>query len=410
MPTTRERFAEILTRIGLGATLHKPADCTARPIVPAWTNMATSRPGAIRRWIARHESVAPNADISRISIVSPERASAATSEFVALLHPGDQLAPHALSAVARTLAAQPDADMLYSDEDEIDATGQRRRPRFKPDWSPDYLRSTNYIGGLLVLRRDLLQNLGTFQGEYNRVLQASEQARRIVHIPQILYHRRQPTDHGLSLAPAGPCHVGGARQPPVSVIIPNRDRAEMLERCLLSLAKSAYAHCEVLIVENGSREPATFALYERWQQHPNVRVLTWDRPFNYAAVNNFAAAQTGGELLLFLNNDIEAIRADWLERLVEFALLPGVGAVGGKLLYPDGTVQHAGVVVGMKGVAGHPYRFFRGDHPGYLGQLRVARNVAAVTGAVCLWRGRRLRRSAGSMKSLHWLSTTSICV
>ncbi|MFL5339808.1 MAG: glycosyltransferase [Gemmataceae bacterium] len=341
----------------------------------------------------------------KIEITSLGQAATASSDFVALRHPHDQLVPQALSSIARAVAAQPDADLIYSDEDEIDAAGRRRRPRFKPDWSPDYLRSTNYIGGLLVLRLDLLRNVGTFHSEYDLVLKAGELARRIVHVPEVLYHRGRPVDtsHDESAlrdhlqrigipADVSPREHPGtfrvrywhARQPLVSVIIPNRDRAALLDRCLISLAHSNYTNVEVLIVENDSRDPTTFALYERWKQRPNVRVLNWDRPFNYAAVNNYAAAQAAGELLLFLNNDIEAVRDDWLEQLVELALLPGAGAVGAKLMYPDGRVQHAGVLVGMKGVAGHPHRFFPGDHPGYLGRLRLPHNVAAVTGACVL--------------------------
>ena len=130
--------------------------------------------------------------------------------------------------------------------------------------------------------------------------------------------------------------------------------------------------------------PETFALYERLRQPPNVRVLTWDKPFNFAAVNNFAAARATGELLLFLNNDVEAVNADWLDRLVDRALLPGVGAVGAKLLYPDGTVQHGGVAVGLHGAAGHLHQFLPGESPGYMNRLQVPHNVSAVTGACLL--------------------------
>jgi GT2 family glycosyltransferase len=154
-------------------------------------------------------------------------------------------------------------------------------------------------------------------------------------------------------------------RPTVSILIPNRDQAAILARCIDSLARSTYDRYEILLVENNSREPETFAYYQKLEGRPNPRLLTWDRPFNYAAVNNFAAAQARGEVLLFLNNDVEVIGADWLERLLEHALRPEVGAVGAKLYYPDDKVQHAGVVLGVGAVAGHVQLGAARGAPGY---------------------------------------------
>jgi len=344
-------------------------------------------------------------------------------EYVALLDHDDTLAPFALFAVVEAINHTPDADLIYSDEDKLDPHGVRVEPHFKPDWSPELLRSRNYICHLTVLRRPLLEQLGGFRSgfdgaqDYDLVLRASERARRIVHIPQILYHwrmhpqstahtkgsksyafeagKRALADHFARLGIAASVHDGPIlgvyqpiyhlpRQPLVSVIVPNRDHVDILQQCVESLASSSYANYELLIVENHSREPATFAYYQTLASQPHVRILRWERPFNYAAVNNFAAAHARGELLLFLNNDVQAINPDWLEVMVKQAIQPGVGAVGAKLYYPDDTIQHAGIVVGMGGIAGHAHLNFRRDAPGYMQRLLTTQNVAAVTGACLL--------------------------
>jgi GT2 family glycosyltransferase len=173
-------------------------------------------------------------------------------------------------------------------------------------------------------------------------------------------------------------------QPLVSVIIPNKDHPEMLRRCVDSLAKSSYANYELIVVENGSQKPETHAYYHEIQKQPHIRVIEWTKPFNYAAVNNFAARQANGELFLFLNNDIESINPDWLEALVKQAIQPGVGAVGAKLYYADDTIQHAGIVIGMGGVAGHAHLNFPRTASGHMQRLIYTQNVAAVTGACLL--------------------------
>jgi GT2 family glycosyltransferase len=158
----------------------------------------------------------------------------------------------------------------------------------------------------------------------------------------------------------------------------------MLARCVESLSKGSYANFELIVVENGSTRPETFAYYRELEKQPHARVVTWDKPFNYAAVNNFAAGHAAGELLLFLNNDVEAINPDWLEAMVKLAVQPGVGAVGAKLLYADDTIQHAGIVVGMGGVAGHAHLNYPRQAPGHMQRLLYTQNVAAVTAACML--------------------------
>jgi GT2 family glycosyltransferase len=347
----------------------------------------------------------------------------ATGEYVALLDHDDTLAPFALYEVAVAINADPDADFLYSDEDKLDTAGERVEPNFKPDWSPDTLRSRNYICHLTVVRRELVTRVGGFRAgfdgaqDYDLVLRATEQARRVVHIPAVLYHwrmhaastasnkgsknyafengKRAVAEHLARLGIDASVHDGPIlgtyhpiyhlrTQPLVSVVIPNKDHPDVLARCLDSLAKSSYANYEVLVVENGSTRPETHAYYSEIRRQPHVRILEWAKPFNYAAVNNFAANQARGELLLFLNNDIEAINPDWLEELVKLAVQPGVGAVGAKLYYADDTIQHAGIVVGMGGVAGHSHLNFPRTAAGHGQRLLYTQNVAAVTGACLL--------------------------
>ncbi len=347
----------------------------------------------------------------------------ATGEFVTFADHDDTLAPFALHEFARALQHAPAADFFYSDEDKLDTAGERCEPFFKPDWSPETLRSRNYVCHLTAVKRSLLTAIGNvrpgFDGaqDYDLVLRATEKAARIVHVPQVLYHWRMHAEstaqnkgsksyafdngkralaehlqrHGVDASvhdgpTLGMYHVVYhlRTQPLVSVIVPNRDHATMLKRCLDSLAKGSYANYEVIVVENGSREPATFDMYRDMEKQPHVRVVTWDKPFNYAAVNNFAATLARGDFLLFLNNDVESINPDWLEALVKAAAQPGVGAVGAKLYYADDTIQHAGIVVGMGGVAGHAHLNYPREAAGHMQRLTHAQNVAAVTGACLL--------------------------
>lgn len=344
----------------------------------------------------------------------------ATGAYVALAEAEDLLSPVALFELAGAVARYPDADLIYSDEDTLAGdTGARTAPLFKPGWSPDTLRSHNYLGRLVVFRRPLLEQVGGFRTgfdgaeDYELILRVSERADTIVHVPRVLYHRRSPRAApaadaaGVSMVAKKAlgqhlrrCGLAGevedgleagiyevrypcARRPVVSVIIPNKDNIALLDRCLASLAGVDYANYEIVIVENNSRKPATFAYYARLTARPRTRVLTWDGPFNFAAINNWAAGQVAGEVLLLLNNDVEARDPDWLGRMLEHALRAEVGAVGAKLLYPDGTIQHGGAIIGVGGVAGHAHVHWSGESAGYGQRLVVTQNLSAVT-AACL--------------------------
>jgi glycosyltransferase involved in cell wall biosynthesis len=361
--------------------------------------------------------------------------------FVALMDHDDLLPPRALYEVAALVERHPDADIIYSDEDKIDDRGLRFEPYFKSDWNPDLLLGQNMVSHLGVYRRSLVEAVGGlrvgFEGsqDYDLTLRVAERTEpaRIHHIPWVLYHwrqqgltqsfseaqmarcadaaRRAVSEHLARTGQAG-CQVSNLATMPgwlrvrrplpdpaplVSIIVPTRDRAELLQACAAGVLNGTdYPALELLIVDNGSVEPETKALFARLSQDPRVRVLPAPGPFNYSALNNAAAAEARGQVLVLLNNDISMEDPGWLAELVSHAVRPNVGAVGAKLLYPDRSVQHAGVVVGVGGVAAH-WGPGAGEHdPGYFGHLAMTRNVSAATGA-CLAMRRSVFEEAGGL-------------
>jgi len=348
--------------------------------------------------------------------------STAAGEFVGLLDVGDELAPDALFEMVRLSQEHPGADLIYSDEDEINDEGNRSNPLFKPGWSPDLLLSANYVSRLSVYRKSLLDEIGGFREGfdgcegYDLVLRAAERAGEIHHVPKVLYHRRTPaslpdqnrvrdrTRQALSDALERRGFKGSVEEgllpdrfrvrfeikadPKVSIIIPTRDNAAFLRRCVESLKRlTAYRNYELLIIDNNSRDPETL---EYLGSMPH-RVIPFREAFNYSRINNFAVSHAEGEYILLLNDDTEVIDGAWLEAMLEHAQRPEVGAVGARLLYPDGRIQHAGVVVGVgspwePGVSMHSYHFYSSDSPGYAGTLMAATNYSAVTAACMLFR------------------------
>jgi GT2 family glycosyltransferase len=356
-----------------------------------------------------------------------EALSVARGEFVGFLDGGDELAPDALFEVVRLLQEHPEADLVYSDEDEIDEKGNRSNPYFKPDWSPDLLLSTNYVSHLSVYRRSLLREIGGFREgfdgcqDYDLLLRATERTDEIHHVPKVLYHRR------VAAGRAAPSFADRSRirdrtrlalsetlerrgldgyvangqlperfrvrpkikeEPKVSIIVPTRDNVAFLRRCVESVERlTAYRNYELLIVDNDSSDHTTV---EYLASIPH-RVIPFREVFNYSRINNFAVSQAEGEYVLLLNDDTEIISSGWLEAMLEPAQRPEVGAVGAKLLYPDGRIQHAGVVLGVgnpwgPGVAMHSHQFYSSDSPGYAGTVMTTANYSAVTAACMLLR------------------------
>jgi GT2 family glycosyltransferase len=348
----------------------------------------------------------------------------AGGEFVAFLDHDDELEPDALLACVRLLGVRPDTDVVYTDEDKIDRRGRLSRPFYKPDWSPELFRGVMYVGHLLVIRRSLVADAGgldpNFDGvqDYELMLRVSELTDRIEHVPRVLYHWRKlpgsiasspDAKDGISELQAAAvarhlerCGIAAVAEPnpslphraivrpklrrawpAVTVVVPTRDAADHLERCLDSIfERSSYPSLSVVLVDTGTTEPEALALFDR---HP-VEVITSDGPFNFSRVNNLAVERTGGAYVVFLNNDTEVQSPEWLEAMVVLAEAPDAGAVGPLLLYPNGTVQHAGVVLGLRGTADHIMRGFPGDADGYAGSLSCTREVSAVTAACMLVR------------------------
>lgn len=360
-----------------------------------------------------------------ISAASNTAIALATGEFSALLDQDDLLPPHALYHVALEIIQHPDVNVIYSDEDKIDDLGTRSDPYFKSGWNPDLFLSHNMISHLGVYRTALLRELNGFRigyegsQDYDLALRCVKASRfdQIRHIPRVLYHwrvhqgstasnpgaknyaydaaLRAIKDHiadipGATAEPGE--HIGTYRvryplpavRPKVSLLIPTRDGYKVLKKCIDSiLRKTRYINFEIVIIDNQSRDKDTLEYLKQVARNEKVKVFSYDAPFNYSAINNFAEKLASGEIIGLLNDDVEVIAPDWLDEMVAHALRPEVGIVGAKLLYSDGFVQHAGVVVGIGGFAGHAHRLHPGTHPGHAGRAILTQNFSAVTGA-CL--------------------------
>jgi O-antigen biosynthesis protein len=364
-----------------------------------------------------------------ISEASNSALALASGEWIALLDHDDELPVHALYLVAKAINERPDAGLIYSDEDKIDESGHRFDPYFKPDWNQDLFYSQNMICHLGVYKADLVQKVGGFRAgyegsqDYDLALRCIEHLRpdQILHIPRVLYHWRAVpgstalktseksyaavagehalTDHFSRIGTQGvdvqilvngyrvKRPVGSLAQPKVSLIIPTRDRVGLLRMCVESiLQKTEYANYEIVVVDNQSVERETLDYFDQLRKDSRVRIFKYDAPFNYSAINNAAVAATNCDVVGLINNDIEVIGGDWLSEMVSQAMRPEIGAVGAKLYYPDDTIQHAGVVLGIGGVAGHAYagmpRHFIGDKS----RAVLVQNLSAVTAACLLIR------------------------
>jgi GT2 family glycosyltransferase len=356
-----------------------------------------------------------------ISAASNSGLERARGEWVGLLDHDDILEPDALFEVVKYLQANPETDLIFSDEDKITEEGLAA-PQFKPDWSPDFLLSYNYLCHFTTVRREIVEKAGRFRPEfdgaqdYDLFLRVSELTTRIHHLPRILYHWRRSetsTSDNIRRKPqaleAGrhaieshlerrgerghvtvdwQTHAYWVKRElretkRIAIIIATRDRIDLLSRCISSIiSKTSYPNYEIIVVDNESTSDEA----REYFRHCEHRVLPFSGPFNFSALNNLAVEQTTSPWLLFLNNDVEAIDSEWLTVMAEHVQRPEVGAVGARLLYPNDTVQHAGVVLGVGGIAEHAFRHFPADAPGVSRQLQVTRNYSSVTGACLLTR------------------------
>ncbi len=360
----------------------------------------------------------------------------AAGEYVGLLDHDDLLTPDALFEVVKAVNEQGRPEALYSDEDKVTTDlSEHFQPHMKPDFNKDLLRSNNYITHFFVASKNLADRVGGFDGAYNGaqdydfILRCTEQAEGIVHIPRILYHWRV---HKASTAdnPASKMYAFDAGKraidahlkrcmepgtvshtkdlgfykvkypvkgsPLVSIIIPNKDESETLAQCLESIERSSYQNYEIIIVENNSEKEETFAYYEKIQSD-RIRIVFWPDEFNYSAINNFGASEAKGDYLLLLNNDVQVITEDWLEELLSNCQREDVGIVGAKLFYPDDTIQHAGIVIGIGGVAGAVFTGLPGVYSGYLHKASIQQDLSAVT-AACMMVKRSVYEELGGLE------------
>jgi GT2 family glycosyltransferase len=368
--------------------------------------------------------------------------AAGDAAWMVFLDHDDLLAASALASIAAEAEAHPGAALIYTDEDKVVTGGDRHEPHFKPDFDPELLRGFNYIGHLVAVRRTVYEQVGGFAPDvdgaqdHDFLLRASEAIgpSRIRHVPLVGYHWRRSAVSTAEDAGAKPeaaeaqvravaRHLERIRAsatpergtaqltvrvrwrlpdpaPTVAVLIPTRD-GRLLEPCLRGvLARTDYDPLEVIVVDNGSQSPAIAGILSDAVADRRVRVLRDERPFNFSALMNEAASATSAQVLLLLNDDVEVIDPGWLKELVSHVVRPDVGCAGPMLLYPDGTIQHAGIALGIGGIAGHPWRGQPAHHSGHLGRLTVARTVSAVTGA-CLAVRAEVWRTVGGMDAVE---------
>ena len=380
-----------------------------------------------------------------ISANTNEAVKMASGDYIMFADHDDLIAAEALYEIVSVInETDGRAGLIYTDEDKITMEGDAYfEPAFKPDFNIDLLRSDNYICHITVVKKTLLEEAGLLRPEYDGaqdhdfVLRCAEKTDEIYHIPKVLYHwRSHPNstsedpeskryafeagknavrDHyrriGIEaeVEDANPMYPGFYRSrfvikgdPKISIIIPNKDHIDDLDKCIRSvISRSSYRNWEIIIAENNSEEPETFRYYEELQKtDERIRVITWEGTFNYSAINNFAVSFAEGEYLLLLNNDIEVITENWMEEMLGYCQRDDVGIVGAKLYYPDHTIQHAGVILGLGGIAGHIHSGAGKDSPGYLAKLITAQDLSAVT-AACMMVPRELYLQAGGMDEAY---------
>ncbi|MFZ3053059.1 MAG: glycosyltransferase family 2 protein [Sulfuricurvum sp.] len=374
-----------------------------------------------------------------ISEASNTALSLVLGDYVAFLDHDDTLAPNALYEVVKTINDNPHAKLIYSDEDKIDGSGNRFDPHFKSGWNPDMFFSQNYVSHLCVIKKEILDQIGGFRKgvegsqDYDLILRSLQyiEDEEIIHISKILYHWRAidgstalssdeknyTTTAGLNalkeyfinIDPKITVREGmlpntykveypiPVPQPLVSLLIPTRDGYEILSKCVNSILNlTIYENYEIIILDNQTSDHKTLDFFQEIIRNPKVKILKYDAPFNYSAINNYGVKHANGAIIGLINNDIEVIAPEWLSEMVQHAIRPEIGAVGAKLYYANDTIQHAGVVLGIGGVAGHSHKYFSRYNNGYFSRLNIIQDYSAVTGA-CLVVGKELYHKVGGL-------------
>lgn len=361
-----------------------------------------------------------------ISRATNDALKMAKGEFVGLMDNDDILSPYALAECVNALNENGNYDFIYTDEDKLDMNGKRRDPHFKSDYAPDSFLGSNYICHFEIIRKSIVDEVGGFRvgyegaQDYDLFLRVLEKTTpdRVKHIPKILYHwrmiegstaatidskgyaiergrmavedalRRRNIDAEVTVHPNVPYYLVDykyKKEPMISIIIPTRDYADITEKCLKSIfEKTEYHHFEVILMNNNSQKKETYQLFNKYKMmYDNFKVIDANYDFNYSKINNQGVREAKGEYIVLLNNDTEIITPKWLNIMVGYAMQSHIGIVGAKLLYPDDTVQHAGVIIGVGGIANHAFVGCAKDDPGFYGRLSVPFNYSAVT-AACL--------------------------
>ncbi len=373
-----------------------------------------------------------------ISEASNSALALATGKYVAFLDHDDTLAPNALYEMVKKLNENRALKFIYSDEDKIDEKGNRYNPHFKSGWNREMFFSQNYICHFTMIKRELVTRVGGFRKGYEgsqdydlflRVLKLINE-NEIERIEKILYHWRAVK--GSTAYGSGEkeyAHATGQRalqdyfnslnvdakvkdgmlpntykvdyalldKPLVSLLVPTRDGHEMLHKCIQSiLTKTTYSNYEIIVLDNETKCEKTLQYFEEIKNHKQIKIVEYNYPFNYSAINNFGVKHAKGDIIGLINNDVELISKDWLSEMVSYAVQDGVGAVGAKLYYDNETIQHAGVVLGIGGVAGHSHKYFQKEAYGYFSRLKIVQNYSAVTGA-CLLVRKKLYEEVGGL-------------
>jgi O-antigen biosynthesis protein len=371
----------------------------------------------------------------------------ATGDFAGFLDHDDELHPSALYEVVKLLNEDKEIDFIYTDEDKISTGGERFEAHFKPDWAPDTFRSYNYICHFAVIRKSTIDKAGSFKPDYEGsqdydfFLRVTEVTKKIVHIPKVLYHWRVHKDsvagnartkiyayenakkalreHIQRLGLKGEVLSGHSpgryrvkynieNNPPVSIIIPNKNYADTLKKCIDSiLNKTSYTNYKIYIVDNQSKEEKTFTYYNKLENISKINIIYHDKPLNFTAINNYVISLIDSEYIVFLNNNTEVITPSWIESMLEIAQRSDVGVVGAKLYYPNDTIQHAGVIIFRDGRPTHSFRFLGKQQEGYMSRAKIIQNYSAVT-AACMMTKRSIFEEIGGFDERFTLAYNDV--